>query len=237
MNGFTFWGDLFDVWPGTSEFLLSRFKPVVDVLKRLVDEGHELHYIEGNHDFRLGQFFESELKIEIHPDTHEEVWRGRRIYMAHGDLGNPRDLGYRALRYVLRHDATHAIARLVGAKTVYQIGSKSSEMSRNYQKRSPEIETAIRLTYRNAAERIFREGMTRRHHGPYPFARRLPRANRGKTLSIPQYRRLGTSFFTYLEFDGEEFLYQEPSSQRKSPKSKPNFNDGIQSRTRDVTHP
>ena len=47
-------GDLFDIWPGTNAHLVQTFRPVIQVLKGLVEDGHQIHYIEGNHDFRLG---------------------------------------------------------------------------------------------------------------------------------------------------------------------------------------
>src|SRR4051812_8375031 len=66
-------GDLFDVWPGTNTFLVQHFDPVLKTLKNLVERGHQLHYIEGNHDFRLGAYFSKELGIKVYKDRHEET--------------------------------------------------------------------------------------------------------------------------------------------------------------------
>src|SRR3954463_8803948 len=61
-------GDLFDVWPGTNAYLVRAFRPVIQALKHLVDDGHRVHYIEGNHDFFLGKYFSDSLGIEVYTD-------------------------------------------------------------------------------------------------------------------------------------------------------------------------
>ena len=76
-------GDLFDVWPGTSNFLVSTFKPVMEVFKALVQKGCQLHYIEGNHDFRLGKYFESELGVKVYTDSYEFVSNNKKIFFTH----------------------------------------------------------------------------------------------------------------------------------------------------------
>jgi UDP-2,3-diacylglucosamine hydrolase len=198
-------GDLFDVWPGTTEFLIRTFQPITQELKNLVLDGHEMHYVEGNHDFRLGNYFTDDLGIQVHTDTHTETWNGKNVYMAHGDLGNPKDLGYRCLRYLLRRDVVHTAARAIPQDWIFKIGAKSSQLSRNYQIKKPiRNDAQVRQIYRQTAESIFAEGydVVLMGHTHLPDDMSTLVGNRPC-----RYINLGdwVSHFTYLEFDGTQF--------------------------------
>jgi len=201
-------GDLFDVWPGTTPFLVKSFGPVLDALKRLVRDGHEVHYVEGNHDFRLGSFFHEHLGVKVYPESIEENWSGKRIYMAHGDLGNPSDYGYRALRYLLRTEVVNMAARVMPGEWVFQVGLRSSQLSRAYQTRTGMTdvsrETAIRQVYRNAADKLFRSGFDLVIMGHTHLPDDVTTVVEGRQC---RYINLGDWIrnFTYLEFDGAQF--------------------------------
>lgn len=197
-------GDLFDVWPGTSAYLVRAFRPVIQTLKHLVDDGHVIHYLEGNHDFCLGEYFTESLGIRVYPDVITETWNGRRIYMAHGDLGNPKEHGYKLLRYVLRHDLTHVALRAFPQEFIYKAGLRASGMSRGYQTRLPKNESAIRQTYRNAAETIFRSGYDVVLMGHTHLPDDVSTVVDGREC---RYINTGdwVRHFTYLEFDGSQF--------------------------------
>ncbi|NBT59612.1 UDP-2,3-diacylglucosamine diphosphatase, partial [bacterium] len=153
-------GDLFDVWPGTTPYLIERFKPVTDVLHGLVCQGHEVHYIEGNHDFKLGPYFSSGLGIQVHPNDFSLNLGDKKVYLAHGDLGNPSERGYRILRGLLRQDLLHLALKPVPPKWIFDFGVKTSSASRRYQetKENPNGATRIRQIYRATAEKIFYQG-------------------------------------------------------------------------------
>jgi len=197
-------GDLFDAWPYTSEFLLRAFRPVLQALKKLVEEGHTVHYIEGNHDFHLGEYFREDLGIDVHPRSFVQTRNGKKIYMAHGDLANRRDIGYHGLRFVLRSNLARTLFKYSPPELLFRIGSKSSVLSRRYQSKRPRQEIVIRQVYRDAAQRIFREGydvvLMGHTHLPDDFTVTLE----GR---ICRYLNTGdwVKHFTYLEFDGTQF--------------------------------
>ena len=197
-------GDFFDVWPVTTPYLIQRFSPILKTLKRLVDKGHRIHYFEGNHDFHLGQYFNQELGIRVYPNAHSVEWAGKKIYLAHGDLGNPKDVGYRALRYVLRRPLVKWAIEKVPAKIIYQLGERSSNASRKYQKRVGRDEEGIRRVYREAAQDIFRKGydvvLMGHTHVPDDFTTQIE----GRAC---RYLNTGdwVKHFSYVEFDGEQF--------------------------------
>ena len=65
---------------------------------RLREAGTEIVFVEGNHDFHLGPFFRETLGCRVLPDGGAVEIDGRRVYLAHGDLVDSTDRGYRLLR-------------------------------------------------------------------------------------------------------------------------------------------
>jgi len=65
-------GDLFDFWFEYKYVIPKRFFSVLHQLQKIRDKNIEVHYLTGNHDFWLGEFFSKELGII----THESDWAG-----------------------------------------------------------------------------------------------------------------------------------------------------------------
>lgn len=197
-------GDLFDVWPGTDAFLVRKFRLVLGALKNLSSAGCQIHYVEGNHDFCLGRFFEDSLGIQVHPVSFEVMLGSHRVFMAHGDLGNPREVGYRILRKFLRAKPVQLTRTLVPGSWIYELGRRSSEFSRGYQASDEANQQTTRKIYRQTALSIL-EGnfdVVIMGHTHIPDDYRIQVAGRPK-----RYINLGdwVRHFTYLEFDGSNF--------------------------------
>lgn len=96
-------GDLFDFWFEYKYVIPKRYFSVLHQLKRFQEKNIEVHYLTGNHDFWLGEFFSTEMGIV----THENDWYGdiggKKFYLYHGDGIAKRDSGYRFLKKVLRN--------------------------------------------------------------------------------------------------------------------------------------
>lgn len=196
-------GDFFDVWPVTTGFLARKFRPVIAVLKGLVHDGHEIHYFEGNHDFHLGDYF-TDMGVRVYPNFSAQCWEGKRVYLAHGDLGNPKDFAYLALRRFLRVPLTRGVLQFTPQEWLFQVGMKSSQWSHDYQLKRGRNECLIRQVYRRSAERFFQQGydivVMGHTHLPDDFV---------TTVEGRPRRYLNTGdwvkHFTYLEFDGANF--------------------------------
>ncbi|MBI4404694.1 MAG: UDP-2,3-diacylglucosamine diphosphatase [Deltaproteobacteria bacterium] len=202
-------GDLFDAWPGTNSFLVRSYRSVIQVLKRLVEEGHEIHYFEGNHDFCLGKFFSENLGIKVHTDFAIEEIGGKRVYIAHGDLGNPKEMSYRVFRYVLRRREFQILKSVVPQQWVHQISIRSSQISRDYQERLAKTsmnrrDSRIRGVFRRTAERLFLKGCDVVVLGHTHLPDDLSTIVSGRDC---RYINVGdwVRHFTYLEFDGTQF--------------------------------
>lgn len=96
-------GDLFDFWFEYKHAIPKEHLKVVFRLAALIEQGIEVHYISGNHDFWLGDFLSREGGLIIHRDHYETTEDNRRLFMIHGDGLSPGDWKYRILRRILRN--------------------------------------------------------------------------------------------------------------------------------------
>jgi UDP-2,3-diacylglucosamine hydrolase len=97
-----FMGDLFNLWIGSESLEQPHHRAVVACLKGLRASGTEVHYLEGNRDYRIaqahgGSAFDAVGRIELRED-----WGGLAIWAAHGDLVNVGDVQYRSWRRASR---------------------------------------------------------------------------------------------------------------------------------------
>lgn len=95
-------GDLFDFWYEWRSVIPKDHFRVLVRLRELVERGVKVHYLAGNHDFRLHGFLEKEIGLTIHPDDFIARVGERLLYIYHGDGILPRDHGYRLLKHILR---------------------------------------------------------------------------------------------------------------------------------------
>lgn len=93
-------GDLFDLLFGGIDKTVERNREVVDLINTLSDN-IEIIYLEGNHDFNLGEIFPG---VKLFPIEQQPVaceYRGKPVALAHGDFDGP--LGYRLYTAVIRN--------------------------------------------------------------------------------------------------------------------------------------
>jgi len=95
-------GDLFNLWIGVRELEQDHHRAVIAGLKDLRARGTEVHYLEGNRDYRITEAHRGDLFDAVDDFGLREDWGGRSVWAAHGDLVNRDDLQYRAWRQFSR---------------------------------------------------------------------------------------------------------------------------------------
>jgi UDP-2,3-diacylglucosamine hydrolase len=123
-------GDIFEFWMGYRHTLFAPYVPLLEQLRRLRERGTELVFVEGNHDFRMGPYFEETLGCTVLPQGGVVERDGRRIHISHGDLLDAEDTSYRLLRAVLRSAPFYALFRLFPPDWSWEIARWSSRRSR-----------------------------------------------------------------------------------------------------------
>ena len=122
-------GDIFEFWIGKSTVIADHM-PLIDALERMHQQGTKLVYVEGNHDFHLGPVFTERLACQVFPDGGSIELDGKKVYLAHGDLANPDDAGYRRLRSFFRSGLVRFLIRALPNVLLQSIASRAGALSK-----------------------------------------------------------------------------------------------------------
>ena len=125
-------GDFFDFWFEFGKKTPNIYKDVFKELESLKDNGIDIHYVAGNHDYWNFGYFESTFLKSFYKDDLLIDDFGLKILVTHGDGLLKSDVGYRALKKVLRNRVFIFFFKLLGEKIGYKIGNKVSHASQGY---------------------------------------------------------------------------------------------------------
>jgi len=125
-------GDLFDFWFEYATVIPKGFHRTLAALQEFTDQGKPVHYLAGNHDFWMGNYFTSELGLQLHDEPFEAVLEGKRVYLHHGDGLAQHDLGYRVIKPVLRNRWNIRLYRWLHPDLGIPLARRSSRSSRDY---------------------------------------------------------------------------------------------------------
>ena len=125
-------GDIFDLWIANHSTFIRQYEEIIHELKRIVEEGVEVHYFEGNHDLYLEHFWQNKLGVHVHKKGQLFNLSGYKVYIEHGDQMDPNDKWYLALRWFLRTPMMKHFALHAPEKFIEWIGTKAKDKSRYY---------------------------------------------------------------------------------------------------------
>lgn len=148
-------GDIFEFWIGYRHTIFAPYVPVLDALRRLRAAGTDIVYVEGNHDFHLGPYFEQVLGCRILPDGGEVILDQHKIFIAHGDLVDPSDAGYRFLRRILRSRPLRLFKDGVPPDLAWHIASWAASRSRRRHDSEPFLPKDLLIAH---ARQYFAQG-------------------------------------------------------------------------------
>lgn len=152
-------GDLFDFWFEYRAGIPSGCERVLRALKIAVDSGVPVTLMGGNHDWWGDRYLREEIGVEFLQDPVVRVYAGLTTFLAHGDGLGRGDLGYRALRLVLRGRAPRAAFSLLGpalggwmARRVSSTRARWGEPSRDDRARAAALEAWARAKLLSSPE-------------------------------------------------------------------------------------
>lgn len=122
-------GDIFEFWIGKAT-VVDDYVPLIEALERVHHSGARLVYVEGNHDFHLGPVFTRRLNCQVFPDGGSIDIEGNKVYLAHGDLANVEETGYRTLRRLLRSTLVRTLIRILPSKLLMKIATRAGDESK-----------------------------------------------------------------------------------------------------------
>jgi len=150
-----FMGDLFNLWIGEPDLEQEHHRSVAELLRALRKGGTEIHYLEGNRDYRIACRHARDLFDAATPDGLDETWGGTRVFAAHGDLVNVDDRQYRTWRRLSRSNLAWAVFKAIPRKRRFAWAER--------------MERSMRATNLDQ-KRAFPDDLARRYASPY-FAR------------------------------------------------------------------
>ena len=125
-------GDVFEFWMEYRHYVNRHHFRFMRALAELVESGVEVHYLSGNHDFRLDAFFPETLGVQVHAELVLEL-QGKRVFFCHGDGRARKDLGYRLVKRLLHSPLDVFLFRLLhpdlGMAIAKAVGSTSRNMN------------------------------------------------------------------------------------------------------------
>jgi UDP-2,3-diacylglucosamine hydrolase len=107
-------GDLFEFYHGHGSYVYPFYAGVLDLLREIAAE-RSVYFIEGNHEFGLGRFFESYTgvrwveKMTIRIDE-------KKVHISHGD-----QIGSSPLRGILKSRFVYMLMNLLGPTLTWRI--------------------------------------------------------------------------------------------------------------------
>jgi UDP-2,3-diacylglucosamine hydrolase len=160
-------GDLFDFWFDYDTVIPRGFHRTLAALQGFTDAGKRIHYLVGNHDCWMGNFFETEIGVTLHRKPFDTEVQGKRVHVHHGDGLAENDLGYRMIKPLLRNPFAVRLYRWLHPDIGVRIAHRTSLSSRAYTTTKHYGEEQGMIRY---AERVIREGadvvVMGHHHRP-----------------------------------------------------------------------
>jgi UDP-2,3-diacylglucosamine hydrolase len=193
-----FVGDLFDFWFEYKYVIPKKYFSILYQLARLKENNIELHYLPGNHDFWLGEFFRKELNIQCYAHDWSGEIAGKKFYLFHGDGIAKKDVGYRFLKKILRKNINLKLFRLLHPDLGIPLARIVSGSSRHY---TDQIKLNSEQDYIEFANRMFQQGfdyvVMGHQHQP-----RIYETGQKKYINLGDW----LTHYSYASFDGSELL-------------------------------
>ncbi len=125
-------GDLFDAWFEYRTVIPKGFHRLLTKLQDLTQRGVAVHYLAGNHDYWIRDYFREELGIQTYHEAFDTVIDDKNVYIHHGDGLAGKDTGYKILKKILRNPFNIWLYSWLHPDIGITLARSSSKKSRHY---------------------------------------------------------------------------------------------------------
>lgn len=119
-------GDFFDFWFNYNGYAPSEYLDIFEKLKKLKNNGVDIYYVLGNHDYWDFGFFNRTFSKESFKDQFQFTIDGQDFLVIHGDGVLKEDFGYRLFRSIIRSRICIFLFNLLPPYIGYYIAKKIS---------------------------------------------------------------------------------------------------------------
>ncbi|MGD0488134.1 MAG: metallophosphoesterase [Syntrophorhabdales bacterium] len=141
-------GDLFEFYHGYDDYIYPFYREVVDALADAA-LSKSVYFIEGNHEYRMGPYFESYTGIRCVRSLSLDL-DGKHVFLCHGDA-------FRAfsLSRLLRSSLVYSIMDLLGPDRTWRIAMRCGRV---LSKKRKIYDEGVRARFRRYGKKKLREG-------------------------------------------------------------------------------
>lgn len=93
-------GDIFDFWFEYKRAIPKGYTRLLGKISEITDSGIPVHVFTGNHDMWIFDYLPAECGVEVHRESAERVWNGKKLLVGHGDGLGPGDHGYKFIKKI-----------------------------------------------------------------------------------------------------------------------------------------
>ncbi len=108
-----FVGDIFDFWFEYKQVVPKGHVRFLGKIAELVDNNIDIHFISGNHDLWMKNYFESEIGVKIHHNNIIVVEKNIKIFISHGDGIIKGDLIYKMIKFIFKSKFCQKLFRYI----------------------------------------------------------------------------------------------------------------------------
>ena len=123
-------GDIFDFWLSNGRAFAEHYQLLINEIRRLKENGGQVYYFEGNHDFHIDTFWTKKLGIEVIENFKTFNLDGLKVRVEHGDFINPDDQAYLQYRALVRKPWLELIGHTLPGFFWKWFGERQSQKSR-----------------------------------------------------------------------------------------------------------
>lgn len=202
-------GDYFDFWFEYKHVIPKQCIAGVHWLMELVDRGVSVHYLSGNHDHWIHDFFEKQIGITIYPASCTVELNKKKIYLYHGDGISDLDKNYRIMKAFLRNRVNIFLYRWLHPDIGIPLGNKMSHISkdkdRDYQKyvNDPSIGKFLKQKFNSGIDIVI---MGHHHQPKEEFFEEKKYINLGDWIHHFTYAEFADNTITLKRWTGHEIL-------------------------------
>ena len=150
-------GDFFDFWFDKNDYIPPVLKPVISSLKQIIEEGIEIHYVGGNHDYWIEGFLTCRIGIRFYPDALRFEMNGMKVYCEHGDNAVYPNEQYLWVRKLIRNPLAISMLKLLPIHLTYKLGERVSHYN-NETPDTPSVQGFYVLKMKEYLENKLNEG-------------------------------------------------------------------------------
>ncbi len=123
-------GDLFDCWIEYRRAVPKGFYRTLAKLNEIVEQGIEVNFFSGNHDFWLNTYLRDDIGLKLYCDSLDITIEGKRFFITHGDGLSKGDTGYKIIKKILRSPVNQFLFSLIHPDIGLWLAQGSSKKSR-----------------------------------------------------------------------------------------------------------